>query len=86
MLQLFGGDIVHLPVPKSFCKQDIEFHEALLFFATADAQVVLAIGGVYLSIKFRNDVSSLEVFFSFWKQMQWKIRSALYHVVVASLE
>ena len=62
MLQLSESDIVHLPVPKSFCKQDLEFHEDLLFFTTADAPVVLVIRGVYLSIKFQNYVSSLDVF------------------------
>ena len=49
----------------------------LLFFATADAPIVLAKGGVYLSIKFRNYASSLEVFFIFGNK---------YHEIVASFD
>ena len=35
---------MHLPVPKTFCKQDIELTNDTPFFATADAPLVLIKG------------------------------------------
>ena len=41
LLQMLEGDIVHLPEPKNFGSQDIEFTKDMPFFATADAPLIL---------------------------------------------
>ena len=68
LLQMLEGDIVHLPAPKNFCSQDIEFNQDTPFFATADAPLVLVKGGSIdqantqmMSVRWR--------FFHFWKQI-----------------
>ena len=43
-LQALEGDTVHLPAPKTFCKQDIELNKDTPFFATSDAPLVLVKG------------------------------------------
>ena len=43
-LQALEGDIVHLPAPKTFCKQDIDLSKDTPFFATADAPLALVKG------------------------------------------
>ena len=68
LLQMLEGDIVHLPAPKNFCSQDIEFNQDMPFFATADAPLVLVKGG---SIDEANTqmMSVHWRFFHFWKQI-----------------
>lgn len=67
-LRALEGDTVHLPVPKNFCKQDIELSSDTPFFATSDAPLLLVKGG---SIDHAN-TEMMQVrwrFFHFWKQI-----------------
>ena len=64
LLQMLEGDIIHLPAPKNFCSQDIEFNQD----TPADAPLVLVKGGSIdqantqmMSVRWR--------FFHFWKQI-----------------
>lgn len=68
LLQLLEGDTVHLPAPKNFSKQDIEFTKDTPFFATADAPLVLVKGGF---VDHAN-TQMMEVrwrCFNFWRQI-----------------
>ena len=68
-LQALEGDIVHLPAPKTFWKQDIELSKDTPFFATADAPLVLVKG----SIIDRANTQMMEVrwrLFHFWRQIR----------------
>ena len=67
-LQALEGDTVHLPAPKTFCKQDIELTNDTPFFATADAPLVLIKG---TSID-RANTHMMDVrwrMFHFWRQI-----------------
>ena len=67
-LQALEGDTVHLPVPKTFCKQDIKLTDDTPFFATADAPLVLVKGH---SID-RANTQMMDVhwrMFHFWHQI-----------------
>ena len=67
-LQALEGDIMHLPAPKTFCKQDIELSKSTPFFATADAPLVLVKGAI---IDCAN-TQMMEVrwrLFHFWRQI-----------------
>ena len=67
-LQALEGDTVHLPAPKNFCRQDIEFTKDAPFFATSDAPLVLVKGGCID----RANSQMMDVrwrFFHFWKQI-----------------
>ena len=62
------GDTVHLPAPKTFCKQDIELTNNTPFFVTADAPLVLVKG---TSID-RANTHMMDVrwrMFHFWRQI-----------------
>ena len=67
-LQALEGDTVHLPAPKTFCKQDIELTNDTPFFATADVPLVLVKGS---SIDCAN-THMMDVrwrMFHFWRQI-----------------
>ena len=59
---------MHLPAPKTFCKQDIELSKDTAFFATAGAPLVL-VKGAFID---RANTQMMEVrwrLFHFWRQM-----------------
>ncbi|KAL9978525.1 hypothetical protein ACROYT_G016051 [Oculina patagonica] len=67
-LQALEGDTVHLPAPKTFCKQDIELNKDTPIFATSDAPLVLVKGS---SID-RANTQMMDVrwrMFHFWRQL-----------------
>ena len=67
-LQALEGDIVHLPAPKNFCKQDVEFSKDTPFFATSDAPLIL-VKGSFIDLANTEMMNVRWRFFHFWKQI-----------------
>lgn len=76
--EVFGGNVVHLPASKTFCKRDLELTPDTPFFATADAPLVL----IRKATIDRTNTEMMNVrwrYFHFWKKFLKPNRSTSLH-------